>query len=138
MRFLAILKIVPDFWRALHLLSVQLIEISYQFYKVTHLVSIRMSLFSSLSRHLQMSSCVIGMATLLDTHRSDRQSRNLKTYNSFFFKNIQELSPANCEPPNLKPCPHSESSQPNYLSYTVQQNKPTLETCNTHQESQAD
>lgn len=38
----------------------------------THSVLMRMSWFLGSSTHLQMSSWVTGIATLLDTHRSDR------------------------------------------------------------------
>lgn len=40
--------------------------------EVTHLVWMRMSAFEGFSINLQMSSCVTGMAVLLDTHRSER------------------------------------------------------------------
>ena len=43
----------------------------------TKRVSIKISTCRSSSTALQMSSCVAGMATLFETHRSERYSRNL-------------------------------------------------------------
>lgn len=39
---------------------------------VTHLVWMRMSALVGFSINLQISSCVTGIAVLLDTHRSER------------------------------------------------------------------